>query len=578
MVNKAEQYFERIGLKYVVGMGTILYIIGTALFNVYLRLLGIYEFNLIQLRYMFIGIVFVFFTAIFFGFVFLFWRLSFPLVRKVKKPTKRESALFWNRLEITVLVILIPWMYTYARYILPEIPSGLGGAAPIEARLIGSPEEIQRINELIAYETNLQPDKLPFEVAPGQSNLAIGANVLILDQSKDRLFLILTKELYLSSTSNLAKNLRAAGGNIGDIATKDTKDFQAKPLIINTKDIVSFTMNLYEPPSLLTRDDIEIAASVIAKAGKDSDQTQMVSDFLEQQAPEVAPQLLEAVQKKIEEKQVALANPTEKPSLPPVTKPKLTSEETEQQQQVTEEIVQELEGFFDTKFLDFRADIFGQTTNLCGYERTKGKDSTVRLELVREISRRMKADFPNAWEALNVKNYLADGQGEKDFSCNLVKIFQGAEDASVIVTRLNEKQVIAGPDFGAIRDEALVKLTKSSQINTDANRKYVSQLLIQHFNQKARQMNSYWNDSKYLYEGRNDEKYFENITTALTKSQSWESFGESLQSFYDEMEVVVPTPIEENTEVIVPPVGEEPYTGSGSTVDNTTPPADTQTP
>lgn len=573
MSNTFETYLEKIGIKYMLGIVTISYVIGTALFNIYLRSLGIYEFNLLQLRYMFVGMVFALITGAFFMLIFGLWRVHF--LSKKKKPTKREYKLFWNRIETAILIVVLPWMYIYARFILPEIPSGFGGAKPIVARLIGSPEEIQRINELIAYETNTQPEKLPFEVAPGKTNLAIGANVMILDQSKERLFLLLTKDLYLSSTSRLAKSLKDSGKNIESIATKDTKDFQMKPLIVNASDIVSFTMSLYEPPEVLTRDDIEIAASVIASSTEDEDQ-KIVSAFLEEKAPEVAPQVLAAVQKKIEEKQTTPQNPTTttpKPSLPVKTEP--TPEEIAQQEKDTEEIAQTLGEFFDTKFLDFRAEIFGQASNLCGYERNKGKDSAARLDMVREISRRFKADFPDAWNNLWPNNYLADGQGEKEFSCNLVKIFQGADNAQIIVNRLNERKVSTGPDFDTIRAEALTRFVKSSQQNTAGDRKYVSQLLVNYFSQSARQMSEYWSDTKYLYEGREDEDYFDNLKVALTEPQSWSEFGVKLQEFFNTM-VIEPAeePVVEEPPVEEPPVeetppAEEPYTGSGSTVDTT---------
>jgi hypothetical protein len=510
---------------------------------------------------MFVGIVFALMTAFFFLFIFLMWRGSF--FSRKKKPTKRQYKLFWNRIEIAILIILLPWMYVYARFILPQIPSGFGGAKPIVARLVGSLEEIRKINELIAYETNTQPEKLPFEMAPGKTNLAIGANVMILDQSKDRLFLLLPKDLYLSSTSRLAKSLQESGKNIDSLATQNTKDFQVKPLIVNASDIVSFTMTLYEPPEVLTRDDIEIAASVMASS-QNEDQ-KIVSAFLEEKAPEVAPQVLAAVQKKLQEKQI-----TETPSLntskPSFPKTKPTPEEIAQQEKETEEIAQTLGEFFDTKFLDFRAEFFGKASNLCVYERKKGKDSNARLEMIREISRRFKTDFPDAWIHLSSENYLADGQGEEVFSCHLVKIFQGAEDAKIIVNRLNEKKVSIGPDFEIIRIEALTRFLKSSQQNTAGDRKYVSQLLVNYFSQSARQMNQYWNETQYLYQGREDEHYFDNLKIALTQPQSWSEFGTLMQKFYDDFS-------EKNIITDLPPE-QDSYTGSGSTTDI---PPDTET-
>ncbi|MCF7812320.1 hypothetical protein K9M59_01830 [Candidatus Gracilibacteria bacterium] len=574
MSNHFEKYLEKIGVRYVLGLGTLSYILGTAVFNIYLRSLGVYEFNLLQLRYMFVGILFELITFGLVFLIFILWRLVLYTQKKKKKPTKRQRELFWRRIEMIMLVFILPWMFVYARYVLPTIPSGFGGAKPIIARLVGDPQEIQRINELIAYETNLQPEKLPFEMAPGRTDLAIGANVLILDQNRDRLFLLLTKELYLSSTSRLAQQLQQAGSSIASLQTGDTKDFKIKPLIVNSDKIVSFTTTLYEPPEVLTRDDIEIAASVIASAEGGEEGTRIVSDFIEQKAPESASRVLQVVQKRIEEqKEAAAAQTPSTPSSPvPPVKTDPTPEELVEQEKEKEEIVQEFEQIFNTTFLDFRAEIFGKASNLCGYERQKGKDSDARLDLVREISRRLRADFPEAWDNLAEQNYLADGQSEEAFSCNLVTVFQGAEDAQMIVQRLNQHELSRGPDFQEIRNEALSKLLKSAQTNNEANRKYVSQLLIQHFNQKARQMSEYWNTTRYLYEGRNDEQYFDRIQEALTQSESWEEFGASLTLFYQAMqEPEVPAEEPEDTSE-GDDSGEEGFTGTGSTVDN--PPGD----
>ncbi len=529
-MQELDEYLEKKGAKYFVTLLMVFYVVGTIIFNIYLRSLGISEFDLLKLRYMFIGVTFGIITAVAPVF-FLLVRKLIRKYRKLKKPTKRAKALFVRRFEIVILALLVPWTFAYSLYIFPLIPSGFGGSKPVLARLIGKADDIKGINELIAFETGVPVDKLPFEFATENSELAVGANVYILDRNSDRTFLLLTKDLYLSSTSQLAKNLIASSGKKGtNIVTEDTKNFKPKPLIVSSGKIEGITLSLYEPPEVLTREDIVVAAAALSSSSDNKKNAEIVSSFITEKAPEAAPKVIAAVQKHIEEKKQ------------PVVSPPVTTEDPEDQipveipEEVPQDFTQVFEQAFDTKFLDFRAVAFGDASRLCGIEKQKGRDSTQRLALVRFISDAFKSDFPGAWANLAEKNYLVDAQGDEDFSCKLVQIFQGAEDAQMVIKRLNETEAYNGPSFRDIRDGAIELLDASSQINTDANRKYVSQVLIRHFSQKARQENYFWSASKYLSEGKVDEKYFENMRQALTEPTTWEGFRVMLVDFQTALE------------------------------------------
>jgi|GEM_PF-1162071 len=517
-----DEYLEKKGAKYFVTLLMIFYVVGTVIFNIYLRALGIAEFDLLKLRYIFIGVTFGLITSVL-PMLFLFGRKIWRKYKKLKKPTKRAKTVFRKRFELVILIILIPWTFAYSLYVFPLIPSGFGGSKPELARLIGQADDIRGINELIAFETGVPVEKLAFEYATENSDLAIGANVYILDRNSDRTFLLLTKDLYLSSTSSLAKNLiESSGKRASDIVTEETKNFKPKPLIVSSKKIDGITLSLYEPPEVLTREDIVIAAAALSSDSANQKNADIVSDFITEKAPEAAPKVIEAVQKQIKK-----TIPTPLVTKPPVqVDPPVVVDPPKE-----DDLAQVLDDLFDTQFLDFRAVAFGDASRLCGIEKQKGRDSNQRLALVRFISNSFQSDFPEDWSNLAEKNYLVSAQGDSDFSCKLVYIFQGAEDANMVITRLNETEPYSGPTFIEVRDGALELMESSAQINTEANRKYVSQLLIRHFSQKARQENHFWNNPKYMYEGRADENYFENIKQALTDQSSWEGFRTVLTGF-----------------------------------------------
>ncbi len=586
MISKnIDEYLDKKGSKYFVTLAMLFYVLGTAIFNIYLRSLGVSEFDLVKLRYALVGFTFTALTLLVPLSIF-FLRKLFHHIKKTKL-TDRMNELFSKRLEITIGVLLIPWLIVYALYLFPLISSGFGGAKPILARLIGKIEDIKGINELIAFETGVPVEKLPFERATEDSDLAVGANVMILDRNTSRIFLLLTKDLYLSSTSRLAKDLISLDKR-SHIETSETRNFKPKPLIVDAGKIQGITLSLYEPPEVLTAADIEVAAAALAFAPEDQARQQIVSDFIAERAPEAAPQVLAAVQQHIERKRVQAATPAPSENTTNLPIPSANEEPSAQEtQEDTAELVREFEKFFDSEFLSFRAEIFGQASTLCGVERKQGKQSESRFNLVRSISAKFDQDFPEAWANLQKKNFLVDGQDDENFACTLVHIFQGAENADRIVTRLNETKPFLGPTFTEVRDGALEILTKSSQVNDYNNRKYVSRIIIQHFNQKARKENEFWNTPKYLSNGRDDESFFANIRTALTETETWEEFRDQLTAFEIALEAQLEeqgleVPAEDGGEILTPPAEETPPPAEETPpvdqappAEETPPPADT---
>ncbi len=436
---KVNEYLENKGVRHFMALVMVFYILGTVIFNIYLRSLGVFEFELLQIRYVFSGIVFAFFTAIL---ISIFWMLKafFWPKKKPKKTTKKEREKEMNRLEIDIFLFVIPWIVVYALYIFPLVPSGFGGAKPIEARLIGEKETIQKVNALIAHETEVEEEKLPFEIVSETSNLAIGANVRILDRNRDRILLILTKELYLSSTSKLAKELIESGTNSEKIAPLKTERIKPKTLLVKADQIESITFSLYEPPDILTKEDLEIAAEVLAAEPevntKTSKAAKEVEEFITEQAPETATRILAAVKK--------FPKSTIEPDFetPPPTKAK-----------ITEEVEEVLNEFFDTKFLNFRRTYFQAGLRLHDQEKFLGVDDRERALFAEEILRSVREKYPTESEKLTDENYLVTGQEEKNFPWRAVNLFRGTENIEDLIERINNTQPVKKETAEEITEE-----------------------------------------------------------------------------------------------------------------------------
>lgn len=545
-----EQILERNGAKYFLALSIFFYILGTVIFNIYLRTLGSFEFELLQLRYMFVGIMFLVVTAIGPLLVWIFVQLGRSVFAKREKKRRqmmtpqqrrKQTALknqrrhrIYRRLELIGIVLLIVWTPLYAKYVFPEIPPGFGGAKPIVGRLIGEAEEIAKINDMIAFETGVPVGKLPYELVEGRGDLAIGPNVKILDRNQQRIFLLLTKDLYLSSTSNFAKSLIESGAG-EELQTKETVLFQNKPLIVSADKIESITLTLYEPPKITTTDDLKLAAKLIAE---NPERAQAVSDQISKDLPGVGEKLVAAVQKRVPQTSTPTEPLAPDPGNPPEpsTPDPVPSQPAEPMdiETVVEEAVEES---VEAGFLDFRAQIFNHASILMMRERKQGSQNREQRNfLIQQITEGFKNDFPIAWAQLDVtKNYLITGQREEEFPRKIQRAFQGAESAETVIQRLNEETVTQIDIFPEVRDAALDILTPQQEINTEGNRKFVSQLLVDHFNQKAKQYREYWSAPLYLEKGVTDEAYFSHLTEALAAT-SWEEFRQKLIEFQTALE------------------------------------------
>lgn len=521
------ELLERYGVRYFVALTAIFYAIGTIIFNIYLRKLGSFEFDLLQLRYMFVGLAFVILTSLF---PLLVWA-GYGIARLIRgpepEPSKRltpaqkgkltrekheKSSRIFHRWKIVFSVFLPAWLAFYSWTIFPEIPSGFGGARPYAARLIGTEEAIQKINDQIAFEAGVESEKLPFELLPGSSGLTTGANVLILDKSNSRIFLLLTRDLYLSSTSSFAKKMLALGKIPEKVDTETTESFRVKPLIVSANGIDGITLSLYEPPEVTTKEDLKLAAEIVAA---NPEKAQAVSDAISKDLPGVGEKIVAAVQQH-EKPQEPSTDPTQ-----PV-EPKKTLEET---------INTVIEESVDTAFLDFRALSFNQAALLMEVERKSGTNSDRRRFLIQTITETFKTEFPGAWAQLDpTKNFLVIGQGDPEFPRKIKEAFRGAEDAFMVMTRLNTTEKTEEHPFLEVQSGAKELLDNSVQTNTQGNRDFVAQSLINYFNNEAPRRRSFWAEG-YLSNGTEDESYFQNLATAFTEPTDWESFKTLLADF-----------------------------------------------
>ena len=442
-MSKLNDYLEKKGVRHFMALVTVMYILGTIIFNIYLRSLGVFEFELIQLRYVFVGGVFALLTAAVLSSCFAVYRIFVPAeeVKKMSKKAEKAAQKKALKIEIIVLVLLIPWLSVYALTVFPKIPSGFGGAKAMPARLVGEKAEIQKINTLIAHETGVPRSALPLEILSVEDDLAMGANVKILDRNRDRILLILTKELYLSSTSRLAKNLIDAGESSDDIFS-EADDFNAKPLLVKADRIESISFTLYEPPEILTRQDLKIAQNVFTQkktASSPKASSKIVESFIVAQAPQAASEILHAVKQ-----------PVKKITAPSAPNPSGVGDDVGSGEMVEPSTDQSLETLLekviDTGFLDFRARVFKKSIDLSDREKSTGINTEARFALVKNISETLKNDFPDAWKKINTgENYLLDGQKEANFFWKISDIFRGVESAEVLIERLNSTKAHASP-------------------------------------------------------------------------------------------------------------------------------------
>ncbi|MBT6831851.1 hypothetical protein HN954_03515 [bacterium] len=562
-----EKFLEKNGAKYFLALSIFFYVLGTIIFNLYLRTLGSFEFEVLQLRYMFVGIMFLIVTTSFLALVwaivqlvqFLFLKpkpepdlkkLTPQEKRKISVAKNKKKEKLFRRIKFAVILFLAAWTPTYALYVFPQIPAGFGGVKPIVGRLIGDAEEIAKINDMIAFETGVPAEKLPYELMPGRGDLAVGPNVKILDRNKDRIFLLLTKDLYLSSTSNFAKKMIESGeGESLDVSGAEV--FLQKPLIVSASKIESVTMTLYEPPKMTTSDDLKIAAKLVVN---NPETATAVSAAISEDLPGAGEKFVAAVQKQVAAQQaqpeISIPDPATEIS-EPSTDPEFEPEPELTFDQAIEAAIEET---VDSKFLNFRAQIFNQAGVLFQREKLSGEQNREQRNfLISEITETLKLDFPDAWAQLDViQNYLITGQREDVFPRKVQRAFQGAESATVVISRLNSESVVVPEIFSEVLAAAFEILEKSDDVDTEENRKFVSRLLADHFNKKAKQYRTFWSDTKYLELGVPDDAYFSNLHAAFEISKNWEELGAKLSEFqtdFDAAAIVEIAPDPEPVEV-----------------------------
>lgn len=378
MIKELEEYLERRGAKYFITMLMFSYVLGTLVFTIYLGALGISDFEFLQLRYMFVGILYTIITAI----------LLLPVFWGLKKIF---SKLKGRVLEVTFGLVLVVWTPIYALNIFPKIPSNFGGARPVLARFIGNTDKIREINEIIEYETGAKD--LPLEIFARNGNLAKGANVKILDRNKDRIWIILTKDLYLSSRSKLAKDLIEAGESL-DHETA----FVTKPLLVDAEGIKNISFSLYEPPDDLTEADLEILKSTPILSVKS---TEVVTKFIEKVTPEKAAEIIKVIK----------------------------SEDRGAIDMVIEEN-------FNMDFINFRNTFFQKLTYLTDIERSHGIEEGERWNFTFTFMSALQETFPSTNISLEKIPYLSDGIKEKNYIKKMAKALQGASDIEVIISRM----------------------------------------------------------------------------------------------------------------------------------------------
>lgn len=411
MIQELENYLEKRGAKYFVTLLMICYILGTLVFTIYLGNLGISDFEFLQLRYMFTGIVFAMFTSILFLPVYFILRSIF----------KKASTKFY---EIVFFLGLLFWAPLYALNIFPQIPSNFGGAKPMVARFIGETSRIKEINQIIEDQTGAT--NLPLEIFAENEDLAKGANVKILDRNKDRIWLILTKDLYLSSKSNLAKELTEAGQSLDDF---NGEEFVSTPLFVETSGIKNISFSLYEPPKALTNEDLNIIKSSPKLSVKS---TAVVQKFITEKLPEKAPNIIKALE--------------------------ATDEST---------ISDVVDIAFDSKFLKFRQSFFSEGIQLFDKERSKGIVRANRWAFVYDLIETVRTDFEMKEISLENYPYLTNGIEEVNYPQKIARALQGAPDMIAFLVRLKRLDIDVieeKEDATSIEKEAAIKLKSEDDL------------------------------------------------------------------------------------------------------------------
>ena len=259
--------FENKDLKKLTAYAAVIYGLGALILNIYLGSLGVFTFDLIKLRYIFIGVLFMIATFA------LDKVLSFLTNRfKIRRRKKMEGEYGneeWRTENIPdeskkssfralyLAIGFIFWTSFYSTVIFPQLPPFIGGGEPLTVRFIGTEENIRDINAAIKYSisSGVQSDwfnevEMPITALENNSQLFLSANVQLLDSTADTHILLLPHGLYFSSISSFAYDY--------ETSLEKTDSKYLRPLYIDKSKTVGMTFKLVNPPTVTTRKDLAI--------------------------------------------------------------------------------------------------------------------------------------------------------------------------------------------------------------------------------------------------------------------------------------------------------------------------------
>lgn len=127
-------------------LGIISYVIGFVIWNSYLSSFGFFEYNVIQVRFLSAGLLFLLFLSI----IVLCY-----LCIKILKPEHKL-------LKLALLILFVPLSIIGIlkfKIIFERVPQYLGGGKPIPTTLIGTPEQIYYLNNFGIEGVENQADK-----------------------------------------------------------------------------------------------------------------------------------------------------------------------------------------------------------------------------------------------------------------------------------------------------------------------------------------------------------------------------------------------------------------------------------
>ena len=189
--------------KHLIPLGLFfVYSLGFIILNIYLAIFGIFEFNFLQTRFLSTGL----FASLIAAPLFLVVYKVFSTLAKKYPSIKGFFSIFMVYFSALFIVV-------YSILIFPTIPQFIGGASPVSASIIGSPDEV---NFLKNFDLDLIPNAeglLPVQTAPAcilyqnDGNILLGVEHDIGSNKSIRRVVYLKKDQY--------RGLQLRGGATG---------------------------------------------------------------------------------------------------------------------------------------------------------------------------------------------------------------------------------------------------------------------------------------------------------------------------------------------------------------------------